>query len=153
MDSSLSFTPHTPSTSKLCCCRLQNTRRISHFSPPPPLARSPKPPPLPIRITAVAPAPSFCSCPKSVLYSAARVILLRPEPVLPLFKTLQWIPPPISFWLRRTSCGILVQPGMEPRPPAVETPTPNHWTAKGFPGSHLLRSKSRSPYHGLLGPV
>ena len=32
------------------------------------------------------------------------------------------------------ACGILVpQPGMEPRPPAVKAPSPNHWTDREFP--------------------
>ena len=28
---------------------------------------------------------------------------------------------------------LVPQSGMEPRPPAVEAPSPNHWTAKEFP--------------------
>ena len=33
------------------------------------------------------------------------------------------------------ACGILVpEPGIEPGPTAVKAPSPNHWTAKEFPG-------------------
>ena len=35
------------------------------------------------------------------------------------------------FWLYCTAYGILVpQPGIKPGPPAVEVPSPNHWTAR-----------------------
>ena len=38
------------------------------------------------------------------------------------------------FWPHRVACGILVpSPGIEPGPPAVETWSPNHWTAREFP--------------------
>ena len=34
----------------------------------------------------------------------------------------------------RVACGILVsQPGIEPRPLAVEVRSPNHWTARESP--------------------
>ena len=42
------------------------------------------------------------------------------------------------FWPYHTACGILVpQPGIEPAPPAVEAQSPNHWTAREVPISHL----------------
>ena len=35
------------------------------------------------------------------------------------------------------ACGILVPwPGLEPRPTAVKTPSPNHWTARELPPLH-----------------
>ena len=38
------------------------------------------------------------------------------------------------FLLHRTACGILVPgPGIQPRPLAVESRTPNHWTAREVP--------------------
>ena len=44
------------------------------------------------------------------------------------------------FWPRCTACRILVpRPGIEPGPPAVEAPSPNHWTAREFP---LLSEKN-----------
>ena len=38
----------------------------------------------------------------------------------------------LLFWggTHQTACGI--QPGIEPVPPAVETRSPNHWTAREF---------------------
>ena len=42
------------------------------------------------------------------------------------------------FWPLGLACGILVpQPGIEPRPPAVEVWSPNHWTAREVPGLFL----------------
>ena len=39
-----------------------------------------------------------------------------------------------AFWLCHMTCWILVRwPGIEPRPIAVRTPSPNHWTTKEFP--------------------
>ena len=36
----------------------------------------------------------------------------------------------LVFWLCPMACRTLVlQPGMEPAPPAVEVQNPNHWTA------------------------
>ena len=38
------------------------------------------------------------------------------------------------FWPPRAACEILVpQPGMEPRSPTVEVPSPNYWTAREVP--------------------
>ena len=38
------------------------------------------------------------------------------------------------FWLRREACGISVPwLGIEPGPPAVKAPSPNHWTAREVP--------------------
>ena len=38
------------------------------------------------------------------------------------------------FWPHLPVCGILFpQPGIEPRPLAVKTQSPNHWTAREFP--------------------
>ena len=43
------------------------------------------------------------------------------------------------FWPHRAACGILVpQPGIEPRPLAVEAQSPNHWTAGEVPLVSLL---------------
>ena len=37
----------------------------------------------------------------------------------------------IFFWLHHKACGILVpHPRIEPKPPAVEVWSPNHWTTK-----------------------
>ena len=43
------------------------------------------------------------------------------------------------FWPHLAACGILVpQPEIEPRTLAVKVPSPNHWTAREFPGpSHF----------------
>ena len=44
-----------------------------------------------------------------------------------------------SFWLCCAACGILApRPGIEPRTPAVEVQSPNHWTAREFPQLWLL---------------
>ena len=38
------------------------------------------------------------------------------------------------FWPHRTACGILVpRPGIEPVTPAVEVPSPNHWSTREVP--------------------
>ena len=38
------------------------------------------------------------------------------------------------YFFGRAACGILVpRPGIRPRPPAVEVPSLNHWTAREFP--------------------
>ena len=43
------------------------------------------------------------------------------------------------FWPRCKACGILVpQPGIEPVPPAMEAPRPNHWTAREVPHDPLF---------------
>ena len=43
------------------------------------------------------------------------------------------------FLPRRMACGILVpQPGTEPGALAVKAPSPNHWTAREFPGLCVL---------------
>ena len=45
-----------------------------------------------------------------------------------------------SFWPCCMACGILVpQPGIECRPLAMRAWNPNHWTAREFLGSCLLR--------------
>ena len=37
----------------------------------------------------------------------------------------------VYFWLCCMTCDVLVpQPGIEPEPPAVKAPNPNHWTAR-----------------------
>ena len=42
------------------------------------------------------------------------------------------------FWPHRATCGIIVpQPGMDTGPPAVEAPSPNHWTARELPQAHF----------------
>ena len=52
------------------------------------------------------------------------------------------------FWLRCVACRILVPwPGIEPRPPAVEAPSPNHWTAREVWNWHSLDKDS-----GLVTP-
>ena len=47
----------------------------------------------------------------------------------------------IFFFLAMpTTCGILVPwPGIEPRAPAVEAPSPNHWTTRKFPSDNFVR--------------
>ena len=41
----------------------------------------------------------------------------------------------LFFWPRHVACEILVpHPGIEPGPTAVKARSPNHWTARGFPG-------------------
>ena len=43
------------------------------------------------------------------------------------------------FWPSLAACGILVpRPGIKPVPPEVEARSPNHWTAREFPGALLL---------------
>ena len=45
------------------------------------------------------------------------------------------------FWLDPATCGILVlRPGIEPAPSAVEVVSPNHWTAREFPIFSFLRN-------------
>ena len=45
----------------------------------------------------------------------------------------QYSPPP-PFWLCHPACGILVLwPGIEPMPPAMEVWSLNHWTAREVP--------------------
>ena len=40
----------------------------------------------------------------------------------------------LLFWPPCMACGILVpRPGIEPMHPAVEVPSPNHWTAREVP--------------------
>ena len=49
------------------------------------------------------------------------------------------------FWLCHIACGILVpRPGMEPRPPAVEVWSPNHWTFREFPLVNYFRSLGKT---------
>ena len=39
-----------------------------------------------------------------------------------------------NFWLHHVACGILVpRPGIKPAPPALETQSLNHWTARDVP--------------------
>ena len=46
----------------------------------------------------------------------------------------------VSFWPCCMACGILVpQPGIQCRPLAMRAWNPNHWTAREFLGSCLLR--------------
>ena len=48
----------------------------------------------------------------------------------------------IYFWPRLAACGILVpRPGIERGPTAVKAPRPNHWTAKEFPATFILKMK------------
>ena len=43
------------------------------------------------------------------------------------------------FWLHHVACGILVQqPGIEPGPLAVRALSPDHWTAREFPGVYYF---------------
>ena len=43
------------------------------------------------------------------------------------------------FWSRRAACGILVpRPGIEPKPPALEVWSLNHWTAREVQGGILM---------------
>ena len=43
------------------------------------------------------------------------------------------------FWPRPTACGILVsQPGMEPKPPALEARSLNHWTVREVPKRYFF---------------
>ena len=50
----------------------------------------------------------------------------------------------VLFWLCHMVCGILVpQLGIEPRPPAVEVWSSNHWTAKEFPRFFCFVSDSK----------
>ena len=45
------------------------------------------------------------------------------------------------FWSHLMACGILVPwSGIEPAPSAVNTQSPNHWTAREFPHSASRRS-------------
>ena len=45
----------------------------------------------------------------------------------------------LVFWPCLTACGILVPwPGIEPRPLAVKSLSPNHWNAREFPHSKRL---------------
>ena len=54
--------------------------------------------------------------------------------VASLVPSLIWSRSFFFFWPRCTACGILIPwPGIEPRPPAVEARSPNHWTAREFP--------------------
>ena len=47
----------------------------------------------------------------------------------------------IFFWLSHATCRILIpQPGIEPRPSAVEVWSPNHWTASEVPYFTFLRN-------------
>ena len=44
------------------------------------------------------------------------------------------------FWPHCAACGILVlRPGIEPMPPAVEAWSSNHWTAREFPSQLILK--------------
>ena len=45
----------------------------------------------------------------------------------------------LHIWPCHVACGILVlQPGIEPKPLAVEAQSLNHWTSKDFPRSYFL---------------
>ena len=39
----------------------------------------------------------------------------------------------VCFWTRHTTWISVPQPGVEPRPTAVEALSPNHWTTTEFP--------------------
>ena len=60
------------------------------------------------------------------------------------------------FWPCCMACGILVpQPGIEHRPLAVRAWNPNHWTAREFLGSCLLRCdlhKINRPHYKCVHP-
>ena len=44
----------------------------------------------------------------------------------------------VCFWPHCAACGILSpRPGIEPTPSAVKTQSPNHWTAREFPQTHV----------------
>ena len=46
----------------------------------------------------------------------------------------------IYLWLHHEACRILIlQSGIEPRPPAVEVRNPNHWTARELPSFVILK--------------
>lgn len=59
------------------------------------------------------------------------------------------------FWTHHEACGILVpQPGVEPRPPAVKSLSPNPWTAREFPGGRIksvATSSTRSNAWRIIG--
>ena len=49
----------------------------------------------------------------------------------------------LIFWQCCVACGILVpRSGIEPRPSTVRAWSPNHWTAREFPG-HALKKKKK----------
>ena len=49
----------------------------------------------------------------------------------------------LIFWQCCVACGILVPwSGIEPRPSTVRAWSPNHWTAREFPG-HTLKKKKQ----------
>ena len=46
------------------------------------------------------------------------------------------------FWPHHAACGVLVpRPGIEPRHPAVETQSLNHWTAREVPRENFFMFK------------
>ena len=56
----------------------------------------------------------------------------------------------LVFWLHCEVSGILVPPAeIEPKPPAVEVQSPNHWTTS----SHRLDPPSSFPQHGSPGSI
>ena len=54
------------------------------------------------------------------------------------------------------ACGILVpQPGIEPKPSTMKSPSPNHWRAREFPVLHISFAciKKKKIYeHDLIYP-
>ena len=43
------------------------------------------------------------------------------------------------FWLCRTACGTLLpRPGIEPRAPAGEVQSPNHWATRELPMCNFI---------------